>query len=368
MSYSERRRVGPRIGPRVLVVEDSALMRELVVDLLTESGEFRVVGQAATGYEAIRLVHELSPDIVTLDLELPDLGGLETLGYIMSEAPRPVVILSAHGGDGAEPTLRALDYGAVDFVLKPAGDELRAIDTLRTRLLGALRAAAEARLANLRFREVRPSSRRVASMAQTPGRYGEATGAAAVAASTGGPRALADLIAGLPPTLPAAVLIVQHMPPRFTRALAERLDGLGALPVSEAEAGEPIRPGHVYLAPGGVHLQLGRTPDGIVVRLVETAPVWGVRPAADLLFASVASHFGPRSVGVVLTGMGRDGADGLRAIREVGGWTMAQDEASAVIFGMPRAAAPYAHEVLPLEAIPAALCRRVVDQVELARR
>lgn len=360
--------MGLRTGPRVLVVDDSALIRELVTDLLEESGEFRVAGQAATGYEAIRLVHELSPDIVTLDLELPDLGGLDTLGYIMSEAPRPVVILSAHGGEGADITLRALDYGAVDFVLKPAGDQRRGVEALRTRLLAALRAAAEARLANLQFREVRSSGRRGAGAARAAGRHGEGTGAVAVAASTGGPRALADLVAGLPPTIPAAVLIVQHMPPRFTRALAERLDGVGALPVSEAEAGEPIRPGRVYLAPGGVHLVLGRTQEGIVARLEETPPVWGVRPAADLLFASVASHFGPRSVGVVLTGMGRDGANGLRAIREVGGWTMAQDEASSVVFGMPRAAAPYAHEVLPLEAIPAAVGRRIVDQLGLVRR
>src|SRR5690606_17674977 len=193
MSYSERRRVGLRTGPRVLVVDDSALMRELVTDLLEESGEFRVAGQAATGYEAIRLVHELSPDIVTLDLELPDLGGLDTLGYIMSEVPLPVVILSAYGGRGAEPTLLALDYGAVDFVLKPAGDERREVETLRARLLDALRAAAEARLSNLPFRDARPRSRRTIGRSRRSDGDAEVTGAVAVAASTGGPRALADL-------------------------------------------------------------------------------------------------------------------------------------------------------------------------------
>lgn len=351
----------------VLVVEDSALMRQLVVDLIEGSGEFRVVAQARTGYEAIRLVHEWDPDLITLDLELPDLGGLDTLGYIMSETPRPVVILSAHGG--AEQTLRALDYGAVDFVVKPGGDERQQVDTLGGRLLDALRAAAVAQVANLPVvvperaeRSIRRQRRR--RRAHAPAADEAPPYVVAVAASTGGPRALATLVPRLPENLPAAVFIVQHMPARFTRSLAERLNAVSALPVVEAAAGEPVRAGRVYVAPGGVHLTLSRSDGYVVAALEETAPVWGVRPAADVLFAAVARHYGPRSCGVVLTGMGRDGTEGLRAIREVGGWTIAQDRESSVIFGMPRSAARFAREVLPVDRIADAIVGRVADRVE----
>lgn len=361
-AYERTRRPGARRAT-VLVVEDSALMREVVVDLIETSGEFQVVAQARTGYEAIRLVHEQNPDLVTLDLELPDLGGLDTLGYIMSEAPRPVVILSAHSG--AEPTLRALDYGAVDFVVKPGGDEAQQIDLLRARLLDALRAAAVAQLENLAVL-VPERTRRRAPRHLRPRHGAPADGAAgcavAMAASTGGPRALAALVPRLPEQLPAAVLIVQHMPARFTRSLAERLNAVSTLPVREAVPGEPVRAGHVYIAPGGLHLTLARSNGAIIMQLEETEPVWGVRPAADVLFSAVARHYGPRSCGVVLTGMGRDGAEGLRAIREVGGWTIAQDRESSVIFGMPRAAARFAREVLPVDGIAQAITERVAER------
>jgi len=340
---------------RVLVVDDSALMRSLIVDVIRGSREFRVVAEAATGYEAIRLVHEVDPDLVTLDLEMPDLGGLDTLGYIMSEAPRPVIILSAHAGERAEATMRALDYGAVDFVLKPADEPRQSIEALGPQLLDALRAAAVARLANLPVR-LPDRIARDAGPRRAPARNrSAATAVVAIAASTGGPRALAEIIPRLPASLPAAVLVVQHMPPGFTRSLAARLDASGEIPVEEAEAGTPIRAGRVYIAPGGFHLLVRRGPDGPILDLDEGAPVWGVRPAADPLFASVASHFGPRSIGVVLTGMGRDGAEGLRAIREVGGATLAQDAETAVVFGMPKAAAPFAQEVLPIGEIAAAI-------------
>jgi len=353
MSSSDGTPRGPGRRATVLVVEDDPVTRRIVVDLVQASGRFRVVGEARTGYEAIRLVHEREPDLVSLDLELPELGGLETLGYIMSEAPRPVVVLSAH--TAPELTFQALDFGAVDFVPKPAPDALRTVDELRDRLLEALDAAAQARLANLAFRI--PGRGRAARRA--PAQAGLPACAVAIAASTGGPRALADLLAALPEDLPAAVLVVQHMPARFTASLAARLDAVSPLPVAEAVGGEVIRPGRVYLAPGGVHLGLDRSRQGVAIRLEETRPVWGVRPAADVLFRAVASHFGPRSLGVVLTGMGRDGAAGLRAIREVGGWTIAQDRDTSVIFGMPAAAAPFAREVLPLNRIADAITEHV---------
>lgn len=351
------RHPGGERRPGVLVVEDSALVRARIVELIEGSGEFRVVGVAATGYEAIRKVHELDPDVVTLDLEMPDLGGLDTLGYIMSEVPRPVVILSAYAGD-AETTMQALDFGAVDFVPKPDGSDADAAEQLQERLLRALRAATLARLSNLPLlmRDRHPRRRRAA---RRPKATGAPAVAVAVAASSGGPRALAELIPRLPAGLPAAVLVVQHMPRGFTRSLAARLDRLSALPVSEAADGEPIRTGRVYIAPGGQHMRVRRADADFVVELFDDRPVWGVRPAADPLFHSVASHFGPHSVGVVLTGMGRDGAEGLRVVRDVGGATLAQDADSSVIYGMPKAAAPYAEEVLPLGSMPEAIATRV---------
>ena len=357
MSSSERR---PR--PTVLVVEDSDLIRAIIVRLIEEGGEFRVVGEARTGFEAIHKVHELDPDLVTLDLEMPDLGGHDTLGYIMSESPRPVVILSAHGAAGAEPALRALDLGAVEVVPKPEGTGASELEWLQLRLQEALRAGLQASLENLpvRMREdgsTQRAWRRLTRFAPAPA----APCAIAIAASTGGPRALDEVIPSLPESLPAAVLVVQHMPARFTRFLSERLDGVSHLPVREAAGGEPVLAGQVYVAPGGFHLAVRRGEQGIVTALDERAPLWGVRPAADVLFTTVASHFGPRSLGVVLTGMGRDGADGLRAIRQVGGWTIAQDQESSVIFGMPRAAAPFAREVLPLSQVAAALAQHAAS-------
>ncbi|HEX6939397.1 MAG TPA: chemotaxis-specific protein-glutamate methyltransferase CheB [Longimicrobiales bacterium] len=342
--------------PGVLVVEDSALVRARIVDVIRDSGEFRVVGEAATGYEAIRRVHELDPDVVTLDLEMPDLGGLDTLGYIMSEVPRPVIILSAYAGD-AEATMQALDFGAVDFVPKPDASHPDAAEQLQSRLLRALRAATLARLSNLPLRlpDRQPRRRRAGGRSRATG---TATTAVAIAASSGGPRALAELIPRLPAGLPAAVLVVQHMPPGFTRSLAARLDAASALPVTEAAAGEPIRAGRVYIAPGGHHMRVRRGETDLVLGLDDDRPVWGVRPAADPLFRSVASHFGPHSIGVVLTGMGRDGAEGLRVIRDVGGATVAQDADTAVIYGMPKAAAPYAGAVLPLDRIADAIAER----------
>ena len=342
--------------PGVLVVEDSSFMRARIVDVIQRSGEFRVVGEAATGYEAIRKVHELDPDVVTLDLEMPDLGGLDTLGYIMSEVPRPVIILSAYAGD-AEATMQALDFGAVDFVPKPDGLHPEAAEQLQDRLLRALRAATMARMSNLPLvmRDRHPRRRRTARRAK---RTGVPTVAVAVAASSGGPRALAELIPRLPAGLPAVVLVVQHMPRGFTRSLAARLDSLSALPVTEAEDGEPLRVGHVYIAPGGRHMRIRRSDTDFVVELHDDRPIWGVRPAADPLFKSVASHFGPNTVGVVLTGMGRDGAEGLRVIRDVGGATIAQDAETSVIYGMPKAAAPYAEDVLPLYRMAEAIAAR----------
>jgi two-component system, chemotaxis family, protein-glutamate methylesterase/glutaminase len=358
MSSSERSR---RPLPGVLIVDDSPLIRAVIRRVIEAGGECRVVAEATTGYEAIRLVHALDPAIVTLDLEMPDLGGLDTLDYIMSETPRAVVVVSAHLDTLAATGMRAVDFGAVELVAKPAGTADGEAAAFQQRLARALRAARAARIENLRIRVGKPGSRRRRWLAATAFAASERPPCAVViAASTGGPRALVQVIPRLPADLPAAVFVVQHMPAPFTRHLAERLDSLSALPVREAQPDAAVRSGMVLVAPGGYHLGVTRGEDGVRMALDESPPVLGLRPAADVLFSSVARHFGPRSVGVVLTGMGRDGAAGLRAVQEVGGATAVQDEASSIIASMPRAAAPYATASLDIEAVAAWIARQAV--------
>jgi two-component system chemotaxis response regulator CheB len=318
----------------VLIVDDSAFMRRLTTQIIEASGEFVVAGTARDGYDALAQVHALAPDLVTLDVDMPQLDGLQTLGYIMSETPRPVVMLSAGvTATGQEATLRALELGAVDFVLKPSGSISLDLESISARLIDALRAAVGANPAGLRMLPRTASARRT----DEGGRCERATQAVLIAASTGGPRALAAIMPQLPRDLAAAVLIVQHMPAGFTKSLARRLDALAPMSVVEAEHGAPVLPGHVYLAPGGLHMTVRHDGAGPAIALDESPPVWGVRPAADPLFHSAAEVFGASAVAVVLTGMGRDGAEGTRRIRQAGGRAVVQDRESATIFGMPQA-------------------------------
>ncbi|MBX6366132.1 MAG: chemotaxis protein CheB, partial [Gemmatimonadetes bacterium] len=247
----------------------------------------------------------------------------------------------------------------------PGGGGAGYMGVRRERAGGALRAARQADLANLPV-IVRRAAHRAERRAAVD--RGPATAVVAIAASTGGPRALEAVLASLPEDLPAAVLVVQHMPAGFTRLLADRLDAAARLPVREADHGVLLRQGEVFVAPGGRHLGLERRADGVAAILHDGPAVWGLRPAADPLFRDVASHFGPRSVGVVLTGMGRDGASGLRVIRQVGGRTLVQDRATSVVFGMPRAAAPHADDVLPLAAIGPAIASGLADRLQAPER
>jgi two-component system chemotaxis response regulator CheB len=321
----------------VLVVDDSAFMRKLIAELVESTGAFRVVASAGDGIEALQKIRELKPDIVTLDIEMPRLNGLQALEQIMAEMPRPVVMLSAAGSElGNEMTLRALERGALDFVKKPSGPVSIDLSTVRERLMSALEAARAMNIGGMR--QPAPAASSAAAEAPTVKSPGAATKVVAIASSTGGPRALAEIVPHLPEDLGAAVVIVQHMPRDFTRLLAARLDSMSPLLVAEAINGKLLRENRVYVAPGGYHLTLDGETGNASIRLDNSPAIWGVRPAADPLFFSVADIFGRSAVGVVLTGMGRDGAEGLRRIRAAGGAAIVQDRESSIIYGMPQAA------------------------------
>jgi two-component system chemotaxis response regulator CheB len=371
---------------RVLVVDDSAFMRRLVSDIVASSGEFEVVGTARVGLDALRQMPLLDPDLVTLDVDMPHLDGLACLDRIMREWPRPVVMLSAGGSDGgAEDTLRALDRGAVEFVRKPSGAISLDLELVRDQLLEALRAAASVTMlgaptllptptpsgvpADAADAAARGSAHdrglRSPARATSRSEYGKAPSfVVCIAASTGGPAALSRLIPSLPRFAHAAVLIVQHMPAGFTASFASRLHGISRVAVQEAVHGEPLLAGHAYVAPGGFHLRVGGPPRAPAALLDQEPTEWGVRPAADRLFTSAAHCYGAACLGVVLTGMGRDGADGLLAIRQAGGLAVVQEHSSCVIPGMPDAALRVAgaDEIVALSDLPAAIARLVAGQ------
>ncbi|HEY5023106.1 MAG TPA: chemotaxis-specific protein-glutamate methyltransferase CheB [Gemmatimonadaceae bacterium] len=321
----------------VLVVDDSAFMRTLISEMVESTREYQVVGTAADGIEAIEAIRSLNPDIVTLDIEMPRLDGLQALDTIMREMPRAVVMLSAAGSErGNEMTLRALERGAVEFVRKPSGPISIDLLTVRQELLAALNAARAVNMAGVRTAS--QGGVRVGAETVPKKTSGAASLVVVIAASTGGPRALGEIVPHLPDSLGAAVLIVQHMPREFTRSLSHRLDLMSPLPVAEAVEGEPVLENHVYLAPGGFHMTVTSDSGTATIHLDTSPTIWGVRPAADPLFVSVAETFGGDAIGVVLTGMGRDGAEGLRRIREAGGSAVIQDRESSIIYGMPQAA------------------------------
>jgi len=332
---------GARI--RVLVVDDSAFVRKAVERMLGPMDDIEVVGFAADGEEGLAKARELQPDVVTLDVKMPRLGGLETLERLMAERPVPVLLMSTLTQEGAEVTLRGLELGAMDFIDKSSVQPMSML-SLAEELVAKIRALGGARV------RARPKPARARGEGA-----GETLAAECVviAASTGGPTALQAVVSGLPAAFPAAVLVVQHIPRGFTRSLAERLDARSAIPVHEARDGEAVLPGTVLIAPAGIHTKLARRLGAVEIALDEEPRDALHRPSADVLMASAAEAFGQRVVGVVLTGMGSDGAEGLRAIRGKGGLTLAEAEETCVIFGMPKAAieAGVVHRVVPIERV-----------------
>jgi len=331
---------------RVLVVDDSLFMRSAIAKTLA-NGPFEVVGQAKNGTEALAEVARLSPDVITMDFNMPGMNGAETVRALMQQRPTPVVMFSAHTKQGAKETFDALAAGAVDFVTKPHGevsvDLSKIADELTRKLIAA--AAAKPRAARA------PAGTRTAPMAAVSlARTSLAGGLprlCVIAVSTGGPAALSELIPALPADLRVAVIVVQHMPAGFTHALAERLDAVSRVTVSEAREGDKPMPGGVLIAPGDKHLELDAR--GLVT-LTSGSPVNGCRPSADVTMLSAVHVYGRRTLGIVMTGMGKDGAAGALAIKKAEGKTCAQDQLTSVIYGMPKAAldAGAIDEVLPL--------------------
>ncbi|MET0868322.1 MAG: chemotaxis response regulator protein-glutamate methylesterase [Pseudorhodoplanes sp.] len=314
---------------RVLIVDDSALIRQLLTTLLSADPEIEVVGTAGDPLIARDRIKALNPDVITLDVEMPNMDGLTFLRKIMTLRPMPVIMISTLTKAGADTTLEALDIGAVDFIAKPSGDAARALPQLAAELQRKVKAAASMRVRARSAAGV--AAPRPLRIVNTSGKI------VAIGASTGGVEALKVVLMNLPGDCPP-ILVTQHMPPRFTAAFAQRLDRECPMRVSEAVQDQPIEPGHVYIAPGSHHLEIVR--HGLQYRcaLNDGPAVTGHRPSVDVLFRSVARVCPRSGIGVILTGMGKDGADGMLELRLAGGRTIGQDEASSLIYGMPHVA------------------------------
>jgi two-component system chemotaxis response regulator CheB len=352
----------------VLVVDDSAFMRKMVTEMLSEDPALCVVGQARDGADALRQLARLQPDVVTLDVEMPVMDGLAALEQIMQQRPTPTIMLSSLTQAGADMTLRCLERGAVDFVGKPSGSISLDIRAVAVDLIAKIKAVAGVRTGRLTRRleglgtapldraipPVGPQVVRPSSPSFTAKGHISAPSLLVIGASTGGPRALQTLVPSLPADLGVPVVIIQHMPAGFTTSLARRLNAESQIAVREAADGDTLEVGVALLAPGGRHLQFDAAGKA---RLTNEPPVHGVRPSIDVTLASLTKTYGARTVAVLLTGMGKDGARGMKAVRDQGGITLAEDESTCVIYGMPKAAVDIGavEHLLPLPQIADAI-------------
>jgi two-component system chemotaxis response regulator CheB len=349
---------------KVLVVDDSAFMRIIISDMLNTDPEIKVIGEAKNGLEGLEMAKTLSPDVITMDVEMPKMNGIEAVKQMMAEQPTPIVMLSGVTRKHADVTLEALAQGAFDFVTKPSGTLSLDIDKVKEELVSKIKCA-HASNGNVDrgmegFRDATEDETQVYNYACTfaPADEGEISKKVIViGSSTGGPRALEEIFTALPPGIPAGFVVVQHMPPYFTKALAERLDKHSAVHVKEGKVGDLVTNGSALIAPGGYHMIVnnGR------IRLNKGKLVNAIRPSVDVTMQSVAKAYGSNATGVLLTGMGKDGADGMRAIKEKGGKTIACDEKTSIIFGMPKEAIKLGcvDEVVPLYEIADTIMRTV---------
>lgn len=395
---------------RVLVADDSAFMRKVLGDLFSRQPDFELVGTALNGRDAISKVKEQRPDLMTMDVNMPVMNGLDALAVIMKECPLPVVMLSSLTQEGTEATIQALSLGAVDFISK-AGGPISSIDTIEEEILSKCRNAARAHVQPVVMEKAPPAALPVKKRIELSTRHGLRPASAskellsahaiqlarrenpllkkrsplpdgmnklniipaagsetrpagcrlvAVGTSTGGPQALQRVIVQLPADLPCGVVVVQHMPAGFTKALADRLNSISRIAVKEAEDGELIRPGHVYIAPGGYHLRVEPRQTSLYICLGQDPPVGNHRPAVNVMYDSVAP-LGRQLVAVIMTGMGSDGCEGMKKIKAAGGYSIAQDEATCVVYGMPKVVveAGLADEVRPVQDIAQAIVKAV---------
>ncbi len=346
-----------KTGPiRVLVVDDSSFMRKALKAMLEEDPQIEVVGTARDGLEAVEKVEELRPDVVTLDIEMPRMNGLEALRVIMARRPVPVIVVSSLTEEGAEVTFQALDMGAVDYIPKQLGNLAVNIVRIKGELIEKVKAVAGRRMGRALFRPPEVRVERV------EGFVAQRTGIVAVGASTGGPKAVETLLRALPGDFPAGIVVVQHMPREFTGPYAERLNGLCAMEVKEADGGDPVREGKVYIAPGGRQMRLKRRGAlEVILSISDDPPEALYKPSVDITFLTVAECYPGRSIAIVLTGMGHDGLIGAREIKNKGGRVIAQDESTSIVYGMPKAVVDegVADMVLPLDRIPGELLNLV---------
>ena len=349
---------------RVLVVDDSALMRQFISDILRSDPRIEVAGTARDGKDALNQVRTLKPDIVTMDIEMPNMDGLTALDEIMKTNPLPVVMVSSTTREGAEVTLKALALGCVDFIAKPAGTISLNIKDIGQDIIDKVIAASTAKVRGRTGMFGMPSRimpqssefRRMAPPINTGRRD-----IVAIASSTGGPMALSDIIPKLPKKFPVPIVITQHMPKEFTPSFAKRLNDSSQVEVVEGFDGLTLKPGRVVIAPGGSHLIVKRRGGQAICGLSDAPPVLSVKPAANIMFQSVADEYGGNVLVVILTGMGRDGTDGAIPLHKKGAYVIAESQKTCVVYGMPKAAvdAGIVDEVLPLNEIPDAMVRLV---------
>ncbi len=332
---------------KVLVVDDSAFMRRVITDMINEDASLEVIDTARNGREAIEKVKSLHPDVVTMDVEMPVMDGLDALKAIMAECPVPVLMLSSVTKEGADATIRSLELGAVDFITKPSSIFKVNTDDVRDKLHEKIKVVKKARMRSVsnmtktvgRKARIEPSVSQRPQSVSKPKHSGTLKKIIAIGTSTGGPRALQSVIPMLPGNLDASVVVVQHMPPGFTKSLADRMNAMSELNVKEAENNDVLEPGWVYIAPGDHHLRVIQDRNGYRINLGDDPPVTGHRPSVDAMMYSIADLGTENIIGVIMTGMGADGAKGLVNIKQMNkAHIIAQDEESCVVFGMPKSA------------------------------